>query len=75
GYLLTIGIGSVLAAFRARRPSYTLVLPNVFATLHLSYGSGALLGAAELLLESVFSRKQTPLYMSTRKEAGAGPSR
>jgi hypothetical protein len=75
GYLFTIGIASVLAAFRARRPSYTLALPNVFATLHLSYGTGALLGAAELLLESVFARKRTPLYVATRKEAGAAPSR
>ncbi|MEX1244597.1 MAG: glycosyltransferase family 2 protein [Thermoanaerobaculia bacterium] len=56
GYLFTIGIASVPAAFRARQPGYTLALPAVFATLHLSYGIGALLGSAELLLESVFAR-------------------
>lgn len=61
GYVFTTGIASVLAAFRAQRPCFTLALPAVFATLHLSYGTGALLGAAELLLESVFARKRTPL--------------
>ena len=55
GYLVTIGIASVRAAFRARKPGYTLALPTVFATLHLSYGTGALLGVAELLLESAFA--------------------
>ena len=75
GYLFTIGIASALAALRARQPGYSLALPIVLATLHLSYGTGALLGAAELLLECVFARKRAPLYMSTRKEARAGPSR
>lgn len=56
GYLFTIGIASLPAALRARQPGYALALPAAFATLHLSYGTGALLGSVELLLESAFAR-------------------
>lgn len=49
GYLLTIGIASIQMAFRNKRPGYALVLPAVLATLHFSYGVGALLGAGRLL--------------------------
>jgi len=62
GYLFAIGIASVRIAFRSKQPRYALVLPAVFAVLHLSYGIGALLGAMQLLimsLSSIFRRGAT----------------
>ena len=56
GYLLTLACASAWAALRTGQPRYTLALPTVFATMHLSYGLGALVGAVGLLLESVGTR-------------------
>lgn len=66
GYVLTLVCASARAAFRTGQPRYTLALPTVFATMHLSYGLGALVGAACLLVESVGKRFRI-LRPSTRR--------
>ncbi len=69
GYLFTIAIASAFVAFRARQPRLSVALPAVFATLHLAYGIGVLLGVAELLVETLFARKRRPPRLPTREES------
>jgi succinoglycan biosynthesis protein ExoA len=49
-YFSAIGIASVHIAFRSGHPVFACVLPAVLATLHLSYGIGAWLGMAKMLI-------------------------
>jgi len=49
-YVSAIGIASVHIALRSGHPLFALVLPTVLATLHLSYGIGAWMGMAKMLL-------------------------
>ncbi len=49
-YFSAIGIASVHIAFRSGHPVFACVLPAVLATLHLSYGMGAWLGMAKMLI-------------------------
>ncbi len=75
GYLLTLGIASAYIAFQARRPRYAMTLPTVFATLHLSYGTGALLGVAELLVDSLFARTRASQRRRRERRAERDMSR
>jgi len=50
GYFSAIGIASVQIALRSGQPFFACVLPAVLATLHLSYGIGAWLGMAKMLI-------------------------
>jgi glycosyltransferase involved in cell wall biosynthesis len=60
-YGSAIGLSSLLLAFRHRQLFSACVLPAVFATLHLSYGAGALVGLAHAsagLLASTLRRSR-----------------
>jgi len=46
-YLGAIGLASARLAFRSGQPAFACVLPAVLATLHVSYGTGALLGIGQ----------------------------
>ncbi len=48
-YLVALGLVSARLAFRDGRPAYACLLPAVLATLHLSYGAGALLGVCQMI--------------------------
>ncbi len=48
-YLGAIGLASARLAFRSGQPAFACVLPAVLATLHVSYGTGALLGAGQMV--------------------------
>ena len=58
-YFSAIGIASVHIAFRSGHPAFACVLPAVLATLHWSYGIGAWLGMAKMLIPR-WTRRQRP---------------
>jgi succinoglycan biosynthesis protein ExoA len=67
-----LGLASVVLAARRRQILYASVLPAVFATLHLSYGMGALVGllqTASSLATRRMRRDQTGLTRGARAAA------
>ncbi len=70
GYLSAIGIASVHIALRSGHPLVACVLPAVFATLHLSYGIGAWLGMAKMLIPRRAGRTARPNAGSDSPELG-----
>jgi glycosyltransferase involved in cell wall biosynthesis len=67
-YVSAIGIASIQIAFRSGHPFFALVLPAVLATLHVSYGIGAWLGMAKMLLTHRTGRARLPAV-----DAGTSP--
>jgi hypothetical protein len=60
GYLLMLLVASVSLALRRGRPDCAFALPIVFATLHLSYGTGTLVGASQNISAFIASRLRRP---------------
>ncbi|HEY3275671.1 MAG TPA: glycosyltransferase family 2 protein [Syntrophorhabdaceae bacterium] len=48
---------SAQVAFREREPTMVLIMPLIYASLHLSYGAGSLYGLAEVLFHGSGTRK------------------
>jgi len=76
-YTSAITAASVFLAFRSRRLLVASVLPAVLATLHLSYGAGALVGlvqmGAALLFGELRRRRRRPARSDARRAAEGAP--
>ncbi len=53
-YLVMNVMASLHAAWEARRPMYVLMMPVIFAMLHVGYGLGSLWGVVKLLATREF---------------------
>jgi cellulose synthase/poly-beta-1,6-N-acetylglucosamine synthase-like glycosyltransferase len=56
-YVFANLLASLHAAWEARNPKYVLMMPVIFAMLHVGYGLGSLWGVARLLSAKEFWRK------------------
>ena len=56
-YLLANVVASLHVAWEARQPQYAVLMPIIFAMLHVGYGLGSLWGVVRLLTIREFWQK------------------